>query len=82
MLPLHIDAILSNYNPAAVEKILNDDGYIVIPSDQIILRTLIQKIEVLREAIKSEDQAIREDLDGLFCQIRKIKAWAGMFVFI
>ena len=72
-LSLRIDAILSNHDPAAVGKILNDDGYILIPSDQIIVRTNIQKIAVLQEAIKGKNQAIKENLDGLFTKCGKLK---------
>ena len=68
-----IDAILSNRDPGAAGKILNDDEYILIPSDQIILRNNIQKIAVLQAAIEGEDQAIKKNLDGLFTKSGKLK---------
>ena len=50
-LSLRIDAILSNHDPAAVGKILNDDGYILIPSHQIIVRTNIQKKQCCKKLL-------------------------------
>ena len=72
-LSLRIDAILSNRDPGAAGKILNDDEYILTPSDQIILRTNMQKIAVLQEAIEVEDRAIKDNLDGLFTKSGKLK---------
>ncbi len=72
-LSLHIDAILSNRDPGAAGKFLNDDEYTLVPSDQIILRANMQKILVLQEAIESEDQAIKDNLDGLFTASGKLK---------
>ena len=62
---MHIDAILSNHDTGAAGKILNDDEYILTPSDQVILRTNMKKIV--------EDRAIKDNLDGLFTKSGKLK---------
>ena len=60
-----IDSVLNTKDPGAAGKIYDDD-YVLIPSDQIILRTNIQKLSELKENILKEEKNVKGHLNSLF----------------
>jgi len=73
-----VDAIFNHQNPGAAGKFY-DDNYVLIPSDQMIIRSNIEKLLKVKNEIEEEDKNVKEHLSTLYTKSGKLKD--GMAVY-
>lgn len=67
-----LDVILSNSNPAAAGK-LYDNNYVMVPADQIIIRSSIKNLLQLKKSIDTEHMGVKRCLDDLYSKSGSLK---------
>ena len=63
---------MSSSNPAAAEKFY-DDNYVIVKSDQIIIRSNIKTMVDLQKNIQQEHMDTKEHVNSLFAKNENLK---------